>query len=405
MAFQEYLTGEERADLVQAFFDAGIGYDPLTRENLLDGVNRRFVVQFLPIVGADHFNQLTADLLKMNRIERLTDGTVPLAQWLRNAVRRFQVLPQGALFEKALDKVTRTGEPAAPAIDAAQTPSTDFEEIITDGEDDLQDVAFLSAGVQCIPAVVKVLVPRFDQGKQMMLPNGKDPAYGAGTGWLLGSDLLMTNYHVVRHRLQSEAEPSEEDLLLQARGSQAHFFYDADGQEGQKIRVKELVAVGKESTEDFALLRLEKEPGVRFLPISRKKVEIPQSVQTPNGAVVRALAVNIIQHPGGGPKRVALRNNLVYTAEYPRLHYFTDTLRGSSGSPVLDDNWRVVALHRAAVAKTALFHGKKLGYVNEGVQLHAILAALGDLAKENEQVRSALAQIEKEQAVYAAPPA
>jgi hypothetical protein len=39
-------------------------------------------------------------------------------------------------------------------------------------------------------------------------------------------------------------------------------------------------------------------------------------VETPKGTIAKALAVNIIQHPGGGPKRVALRNNLVYSAEY-----------------------------------------------------------------------------------------
>ncbi len=107
--------------------------------------------------------------------------------------------------------------------------------------------------------------------------------------------------------------------------------------------------------------------------------------------------VNIIQHPGGSYKKVALRNNAVYSAEHPRLHYLADTLSGSSGSPVLDDSWSVIALHRAAITKSVQFQGRELQYVNEGIQMHAILAALEDQAATSPQVREALDQIYSDQ--------
>ncbi len=395
-----YLTVDERDDLEQAFQDAGITYDLPTRARLLDGVNRQYVTQFLRIVGLDPSIQLGMDLMQMSRIERLVDGTVPLAQWLRNAARRFSVLPQRTLFEKALNKVTRTGEATTPVIAVADTPATDFEEIDTDGIDDLQDISFLSIGAKRLPAVAKVLAPSYQGGKQLMMPDNQNPAYGAGTGWLIGSDLLMTNYHVIRNRSQGEPLPSNDDLQLQALGTRAHFFFDADDAEGKKIKVRELVAFDAQSTSDFALLRLDEKPNVDFLPVLDEKVEVPPAVQTPKGTVVRAFAVNIIQHPSGGPKRVALRNNLVYTAEYPKLHYFTDTLSGSSGSPVFNDGWSVIGLHRAAVAKTTVSNGKTLRYVNEGIQLHAILASLSELAKTDPKIAIALAQIREEQKAY-----
>ena len=57
--------------------------------------------------------------------------------------------------------------------------------------------------------------------------------------------------------------------------------------------------------------------------------------------------VNIIQHPNGEPKQLVLRNNeIVDTLDY-FLTYKTDTSPGSSGSPVYNDQWEVVALHHA----------------------------------------------------------
>lgn len=396
-ALFSYLDTDERADLEQAFIAVGIAYDGPTRARLLDGVNPQFVATYLPIVGFDPVAQLASDLQRMNRIERLVDGSIPLERWLRNATRIFRLFPQRALFERALAKVVGAGSTTEANVAPAEAAPLDFEEIITDGVDDLQAITFLSEGVKRLPAVVKVLVPRYQGGQQVLLPDRSGPVMGAGTGWLIAGDLLMTNHHVIRNRRQIEQAPSDEDLRLQALGTQALFFFDADSEEGVTIGVSEFVAVGKEKTKDFALLRLAQKPNVPILPLRVEQVALPEPRQTPKGTAVKALAVNIIQHPGGRAKRVALRNNLVYSAEYPTLHYFTDTLEGSSGAPVFDDTWRVIALHRAAVAQQAELNGKIIGYVNQGVQIHAILAALAELAANDPRVAAALDQIRQEQ--------
>ncbi len=113
-----------------------------------------------------------------------------------------------------------------------------------------------------MPAVVKLLVPRYENGQPLLLPDGETPYRGAGTGWLIGKELLMTNYHVIRNRLRQEAAPSDDDLKLQAINTVAQFFYDNEEAKGTKIDIKDLIAVGKERTEDFALLRLAKSPDI-----------------------------------------------------------------------------------------------------------------------------------------------
>jgi V8-like Glu-specific endopeptidase len=48
------------------------------------------------------------------------------------------------------------------------------------------------------------------------------------------------------------------------------------------------------------------------------------------------------------------------------LQYFTDTLPGSSGSPVFDASWDVIAVHRAGGTLVKNAKGESV-YANEGV--------------------------------------
>ena len=83
--------------------------------------------------------------------------------------------------------------------------------------------------------------------------------------------------------------------------------------------------------------------------------------------------LNIIQHPGGRVKEVALRSNFCVgtIAETSRLHYLSDTEGGSSGSPVMDDDWQVVALHRAWEHYAHYYKGQPIRFANLGLQYAA----------------------------------
>ena len=84
----------------------------------------------------------------------------------------------------------------------------------------------------------------------------------------------------------------------------------------------------------------------------------------------------IIQHPGGGPKQLALYNNMLVHADDRRIQYRTDTLEGSSGSPVFDVDWRVIGLHHAGDWLPPNPTTKKSEYANEGIHINVVLDGL-----------------------------
>jgi endonuclease G, mitochondrial len=61
--------------------------------------------------------------------------------------------------------------------------------------------------------------------------------------------------------------------------------------------------------------------------------------------------VNIIQHPKGQYKQFVSRANELVDVLKNHVHYVTDTEQGSSGSPVYNDQWEVVALHHSGVPR------------------------------------------------------
>lgn len=166
-----------------------------------------------------------------------------------------------------------------------------------------------------------------------------DPAAepeGIATGFLLTGRLLMTNHHVF-------PDPSY------AVGTGANFLYekvDTSIQRGVVFEIDPGTFYVSDERLDYAIVAV-KQRSLGGRPLTEFGV-IPLIEATPK--ILIGHRVNIIQHPEGRPKQYAVsENRLVDILDEGYLHYETDTLEGSSGSPAFSESWELVALHHAAI--------------------------------------------------------
>ncbi|AIC29508.1 DNA/RNA non-specific endonuclease protein (plasmid) [Rhizobium etli bv. mimosae str. IE4771] len=156
---------------------------------------------------------------------------------------------------------------------------------------------------------------------------------GFATGFLVAPDLILTNWHV----FQSRSE---------AKGCAANFLYEKTPQ-GTQVGVSFELEPDRfylaDEKLDFAFV------GVKSTAASPEDLgQITLIEATPK--ILKGEAVNIIQYPEGGPKQYAVaQNRLVDVLDDGYLHYETDTLEGSSGSPAFSVNWELVAVHHASI--------------------------------------------------------
>ncbi|MBD2215133.1 trypsin-like peptidase domain-containing protein [Nostoc linckia FACHB-104] len=182
------------------------------------------------------------------------------------------------------------------------------------GEDTLRHIYILDMALDAAKAVVHIKVPKSDGGTE------------AGTGFMIAPDLLMTNNHVIAR--QEEAEKAEYTFNYQL---------DKNGNQCPIITVNGLPQGNfyTNSDLDFTVVTLHNIPDFgNHLKLKSKLVRQDERVA-------------IIQHPGGHLKKISIQNNFVAYADTKDVQYTTSTLPGSSGSPVFDDDFQVVAIHHS----------------------------------------------------------
>jgi endonuclease G len=245
----------------------------------------------------------------------------------------------------AATTVERPQHLAAPAVDVTLQRVT--------GSRDFLPCSWLLEGAKAADAVAQ-------------LRKGRG---AVGTGFLVSPWLLLTNHHVL---------PQPQD----ASTTVAVFRYAADDDnritQACELRLAPTRCFVTSPVDDldYTLVALApladgRAPGAVFgsLPL-QAATTVPQTGEP----------VNIIQHPAGRPQEIAVRNNKVVDDDHPEyLSYETDSEPGSSGSPVLNDEWELVALHSRSELRSRAGHGSSAQadwVANKGIRIAAIVTDL-----------------------------
>jgi hypothetical protein len=175
-----------------------------------------------------------------------------------------------------------------------------------------------------------------------------------GSGCLIGADLALTSRHVV-----VQASPDPLQVRLRCTSSARGTVVPLDANEPVPLD-------GGPAGLDFAVLRL-----ARPVPLGQGAAPV-EFGQAP--APVPGDGLSILQHPNGGPMQLATTVNAVIRTDGAAgiVRYHTQTAGGSSGAPCFDEQWRLVAIHRAERATA-------FGAVREGVLVRSLPRQVAEL--------------------------
>lgn len=227
------------------------------------------------------------------------------------------------------------------------------------------------------------------------IPKGTQSDYG--TGFLLGSSVVLTNYHVMRLVKAKLVKPQEVILRFDYKrrsdgvtvNAGAMYRLAADWLIDESPNSKQDETDGEPAANelDYALLRVEGEPGndpIGGPAVAEKNPDAPPRGWVKVPAAPPALPPNsslfILQHPKGDPLKLAIDTNAIIAVKHNgrRVRYRTNTDEGSSGSPCFDANWDLAALHHMG---DPAFGPAQF---NQGIPMAAIMALLTDKGKAGE---------------------
>ena len=216
-------------------------------------------------------------------------------------------------------------------VTTVETGETDYvalERLL--GNNDLISAAFLEGGARAARAVGRIVITA--EGGRVA---------GYGTGSLVGPGLLLTNNHVLEDEQTAAQSRIEFDYQLDLDGTPAPSTSFRLLPERFFLTDREL---------DFSLVSVEERSSGGAVETELAAFGWNRPIES-EGKVILGELINIVQHPNGEPKQLAMRENKLVDLLDNFLHYQTDTAPGSSGSPLFNDQWEILGLHHSGVPR------------------------------------------------------
>lgn len=292
----------------------------------------------------DIWNSVIDEARKNNKVENLIEAVI-------------DIYPNNPylLAAKSKTELNYSLSPKLEDISTWKGLEEDTLEVLTMGYNTLLPINFLARGIISSRSVAKV-----EKSKN----GGKE----VGTGFLFkiaeepDELFFMTNFHVINNKNDIQSTKIifdyEEDIDGNTKASKS-FKIDESGP----------LYISPVAEFDVTIFKLHETDEIKqygFIPL--KKVNVNKND-----------FVNIIQHPGGQLKQIALYHNIITNIDHRVVQYLTDTMKGSSGSPVFNSSWEVVALHHSGgMSKEIEPQLNETKYRNEGIHINNIIDFLID---------------------------
>lgn len=165
-----------------------------------------------------------------------------------------------------------------------------------------------------------------------------------GTGFLVGKQIMITNHHIIQSHEEAENSIFELNVEENKLGTPKKIYE-------YSLNPARFFLTNK--TLDFTLVAVTDSNSLNpdlegFGWHALLKIQ---------GKIRKGDSINIIQHPDGQDKKIVVHNSYLLHLEDNKKYdqycwYSGDTEQGSSGSPVFNNRWEIIALHHKAIPKT-----------------------------------------------------
>ncbi len=208
------------------------------------------------------------------------------------------------------------------------------------GQDAAKPVSWVIQGLQWAAGVARVQ------------PLGVAASHGGiGTGFLAPGNVLnpewsadfvlVTNFHVAN-------EDGVKVLHNTLKAEEAQVTFDGVTGAGQSAGPFRVTGVRWESPAAPSLDRPPTAVDIAVLELEGLPTWTPPVAPLQPGPDVTGLdRVIVIGHPGGQDLHMSLFDNTMIETDGTLMHYRSDARPGNSGSPLFDENWRLIGVHHA----------------------------------------------------------